>query len=74
MAPDLEELEAVILRLAPADRARLLDRLVASLDRDSRLEAAWDAEADRREAELAAGVSPVPFDEAIVRLEKRFPG
>lgn len=74
MSAALAELEAEILRLSPADRARLLDRLVASLDRDAQLEAEWDAEADRREAELASGTASVPLDEAIARLEARFPG
>jgi hypothetical protein len=75
MTITLETLQAEVLRLSPADRARLLDRLIASLDVDAGAEAAWDKLADEREQELAAGVAAaVPLDVAIARLEARFPG
>jgi putative addiction module component (TIGR02574 family) len=75
MAATFEALQAEVLRLPPGQRARLLERLMASLDQDVEMEAAWDAEAARREAELDAGtVKPVPFEEAMARLEARFPG
>jgi hypothetical protein len=71
----LEVLEAQALKLSAADRSRLLERLLASLDVDPEVEAAWDEVADAREAALeAAQVMAVPLDEAIARLEKRFPG
>jgi hypothetical protein len=66
---NLETLEAEALKLAPADRSHLLERLIASLDMDPEVEAAWVAEADRREAELASGTATeVPAAEAIARL------
>lgn len=77
MSMTLESLQAQVLRLPPADRAKLLDRLIASLDVDAEAEAeaAWDDLADRREGELQAGtVEAVPLDVAIARLEARFPG
>ncbi|MCD0422249.1 addiction module protein [Rubrivivax sp. JA1024] len=75
MSSKLEVLQAEVLRLSPADRARLLDRLIASLDVDAKAEAVWDELADRREIELAAGeVAAVPLDIAVARLEARFPG
>jgi hypothetical protein len=75
MPSNLEVLQAEVLRLSPADRARLLDRLVASLDVDASVDAAWDAVADQREQELASGtVDAVPLEVAIARLETRFPG
>lgn len=75
MTTALETLQAEVLRLSPADRARLLDRLIASLDVDAGVEAAWDKLADQREQELATGaVAAVPLDVAIARLEARFPG
>ena len=75
MTTALETLQAEVLRLSPADRAKLLDRLIASLDVDSGSEAAWDKLADEREQELAAGtVEAVPVDLVIARLEARFPG
>jgi Putative addiction module component len=75
MSSNLEVLQAEVLRLSPADRARLLDRLVASLDVDASVEAAWDAVADQREQELGSGaVESVPLEVAVARLEARFPG
>lgn len=75
MPSNLEVLQAEVLRLSPADRARLLDRLVASLDVDVSVEAAWDAVADQREQELSSGaVEAVPLEIAIAKLEARFPG
>ena len=75
MAITLETLQAEVLRLPPADRAKLLDRLIASLDVDAGVEAAWDQLADQREQELAAGTAvAVPLEVVIARLEARFPG
>lgn len=71
----LETLQAEVMRLSPADRARLLDRLIASLDVDVEAEAAWDKLADEREKELASGAATaIPVDVVIARLEARFPG
>jgi len=70
----VEALQAEVLRLSPADRARLLDRLVASLDVDASVEAVWDELPDQRESELATGnVQSVPLEVAVARLEARFP-
>ena len=55
MSATLEALQAEVLRLSPADRSRLLDHLIASLDADAESEAAWDAVADEREADFEAG-------------------
>lgn len=72
MSTKLETLEAEALKLPPAERSHLLERLVASLDADPEVEAAWALEADRREAELASGaVEAVPAAEAIARLRSR---
>lgn len=75
MSIALETLQAEVLRLPPADRARLLDRLIASLDVDAGAEAAWDALADQREQELSSGTATaVPLEVVVARLEARFPG
>jgi putative addiction module component (TIGR02574 family) len=72
MATSLEVLEAEALKLAPADRSRLLERLIASLDADLEVEEAWELEADRREVALASGaVTQVPAQEAMARLRAR---
>lgn len=75
MTTALETLQAEVLRLSPADRAKLLDRLIASLDVDAGAEAAWDKLADEREQALEAGLaSVVSLDVVVARLEARFPG
>jgi putative addiction module component (TIGR02574 family) len=72
VSTSLEALEAEVLKLAPADRSHLLERLIASLDSDPEVEEAWEREADRREAELDSGaVAAVPGDEALARLRAR---
>jgi hypothetical protein len=69
MSTPLEALESEILRLPTADRARLLDRVVASLDADTARDAAWDAVAAQRDAEIESGaVQAVPLDQALARL------
>ena len=72
MTTNLEALEAEALKLAPADRSHLLERLIASLDTDPEVEAAWELEADRREAALESGsVADIPAQEAMSRLRAR---
>ena len=75
MSIELEVLQAQVLRLSAADRARLLDRLIASLDADAGAEAAWDALADEREAGLHSGqTESIPLEIVVARLETRFAG
>jgi putative addiction module component (TIGR02574 family) len=75
MSIELEVLQAQVLRLSATDRARLLDRLIESLDTDVGVETAWDALADQREARLDSGqVNLVPLEVVVARLESRFPG
>jgi len=75
MQATLERLQAEVLRLAPADRAKLLDRLIASLNVDHNTEATWEELAARREQELESGAATaVPLDVAVARLEARFLG
>ena len=75
MPTTLEALQAEVLRLSPVDRARLLDRLIASLDLDADNEADWDQLADTREQELdAGGTQAIPLEVAVARLEARFRG
>jgi len=55
MTKPIDVLEAEALSLPPADRSRLVDRLLASLGHDPEWEQAWSDEADRREARIADG-------------------
>ena len=75
MPTTIKMLEVEVLRLPPVDRARLLDRLIASLDADEEVETAWDAVADQRELEIASGAhQPVHLEALLASLEARFPG
>jgi hypothetical protein len=70
MSIELEVLQAQVLRLSATDRARLLDRLIASLDTDVGAEAAWDALADQREDSLDSGqVKLTPLEIFVARFE-----
>ena len=69
MTMPIEILEAEVLSLPPVQRSHLLDRLLASLDPDTGWEQEWAQEADRREAEIAAGKSSwLPGEEVVARL------
>lgn len=69
MPMQLDALETEVLKLSPAERSHLLDRLVASLDADSEIADAWALEAERRDAEIDAGrVTLVPGKVVLARL------
>ena len=69
----VETLEAEALRLSNQERARLVERLIASLDTDSEIEDAWAAEVERRNAEIESGaVSLISGPEALDRLKAEF--
>ena len=73
MSMTLEALETEVFRLSPSDRSRLLEHLISSLDEDEEMEAAWDAVAAQREAQIDSGKAAlIPFEAAIARLESRF--
>ncbi len=69
----VETLEAAALHLPPADRARLVERLIATLDIDPEVEEAWAAEVERRQAEIESGaVSLLPGPETLAKLKRSF--
>lgn len=73
MSIPVEVLEVEVLSLPPAERSRLLDRLLASLDPDPEWEEAWAQETDRREVEIAAGRATwLPGEEVVARLRAKF--
>ncbi|MBX3696062.1 MAG: addiction module protein [Steroidobacteraceae bacterium] len=72
MSKPIEAIEAEVLSLPQADRSRLVDKLIASLERDPEWEAAWSEEADRREERIARGESSwVSGAEATARLRAK---
>ena len=68
MADRVRDLESEALGLSPEERARLAERLLASLEgiAEPEAEALWLAEAQRRLAELESGaVVGTPADEVF---------
>jgi len=62
----LDQLEAALLQLPAPERARLAERLIASLDEDAEVELEWRLEAERRDAALEGGEEPgVPLEAAL---------
>ena len=72
MSTPVHDLEAEVMLLPPEDRARLLERLIASFEPRSPAQRAWLDLAQRRRAEVAAGtVAMLPGDEALARVRAR---
>lgn len=70
MSSSIEIIEAGALRLSAAERARLIARLIASLDGDPGVEEAWAAEIERRNREIERGeVSLLAGPETIAKLK-----
>lgn len=68
----LEDIEAAALQLTPAERARLAERLLVSLDEDDEILASWVAEAERRGDAYDRGeMGAIDFDESIARLKAK---
>lgn len=73
MSVTVETIEAEALQLPPADRARLVERLIASLDVDPDVEDAWAAEVERRHQEVESGaVTMLPGPETLAKLKSEF--
>ncbi|MCR4297893.1 MAG: addiction module protein [Gallionella sp.] len=69
MSSTIESIEAEALQLSTAERARLVERLIASLDVDPEVEEAWAAEVERRHAEIEnKAVSLLPGAETLAKL------
>ncbi len=69
----VERLEAAVLHLPPGERARLIERLITSLDTDPEVEEAWATEVERRHAEIESrAVSLLPGPETLAKLKAEF--
>ena len=72
MTTPVHDLEAEVLSLPPEDRARLLERLLASFEPKSPAQKAWIDLALRRQEEVRSGkVAMVPGDQALARVRAR---
>jgi putative addiction module component (TIGR02574 family) len=67
-----EEIEQELLKLPAAERARIAERLIASLDEDAELERAWLEEVRRRDREIESGeVDALPLEDALRSARSR---
>lgn len=74
MSTPVHDLEAEVLRLPAEDRARLLERLIASFEPRSSAQQAWTELALQRQADMnSSKTAMVPGDEALVRVRARIP-
>ena len=72
MPTPAHDLEAEVLSLPPEERARLLERLIASFEPKSTAQRAWLELAIKRRAEVKSGkVSMLPGNEALARVRAR---
>ena len=72
MQPTVQDLEAQALGLPPEERARLLERLIASFEPKSAAQAAWMKLAESRREDVKSGrACMVPGPEALDRIKAR---
>lgn len=65
-------LEAAALALPRSERARLAERLIASLDENAEVEEAWAAEIKRRLDSIDRGeVELIPAEDVIAEARRR---
>ncbi len=73
MSSTIDVLEAEALQLSATERGRLIARLIASLDVDPAVDDAWEAESERRDAQIESGaVSLTHGPEALAKLKAEF--
>ena len=67
----IQEIESQALQLAPSERARLAQHLIASLDEEGEIERAWTEEAVRRWETIASGeVAAIPAADVLAEARK----
>jgi len=75
MSSIAEELEAIVLSLSRPERARLAERLLASLDDEAEVEEAWRDEVRRRlEAYRNGQLETVSAEEVLEEARERLSG
>jgi hypothetical protein len=72
MSTPVYDLETEVLSLPAQDRARLLERLLASFEPQSSAQRAWLDMALKRRADVKSGATAmVPGDDALARVRAR---
>ena len=73
MAQTIESLEAAAMELSQEERLLLAERLMASVEPDATVEAAWDAEIARRVDQYHRGeLKPLPGPETLAKIKAEF--
>ena len=73
MAIQVEILEAEALQLPAAERALLVQALIASLDVETEVEEAWAEEIERRHAQIESGEARmVSGSEALAKIRAKY--
>ena len=70
MSTPLTDLESEAMKLPREERARLADRLLASVYGDPEIEEAWAVEVQRRLAAMEAGTAPVAAESVLARARR----
>jgi putative addiction module component (TIGR02574 family) len=72
MSLTFEQIATEAMRLSAKERVDLADKLWVSVDTPEAVAAAWDAEIERRIAQIDSGeVETVPFDEVMAELRAK---
>jgi putative addiction module component (TIGR02574 family) len=73
MATQVEILEAEVLQLPAAERALLVQALIASLDVETEVEDAWAEEVERRHAQIESGEAQmISGPEALAKIRAKY--
>ncbi len=68
-----EQIEWELLKLPASERARLAERLIASLDEEAEVDRAWIEEARRRDEEFDSGaVAALALEDSLRDIRNRF--
>jgi putative addiction module component (TIGR02574 family) len=70
MPASLADLESEAMKLPREERARLADRLLASVYSDPEVDEAWAVEVQRRLAAVEADAPPIAADSALARVRR----
>ena len=70
MPASLTDLESEAMQLPREERARLAERLLASVYGDPEVDEAWAIEVQRRLAAVEAGTAPIAAEPALARARR----
>jgi putative addiction module component (TIGR02574 family) len=72
MPTPIEIIEAQAMKLSPAERAELADKLWISVHSKEEVDAAWEAEVARRIRQIDSGeVECIPWDTVMAQLRAK---